>query len=155
VDDLGFEAGNAGGEAVLGALVERDFFGRLHVQPGGLRVEHGEEREVLLMEEDGRSGDAFELRGAADVVDMRVGDDDLFERELMASEAHENTGDLVAGVDDDGLFTFQVREQGAVAAERADGEGFAEQIRLHVLMVARLLSPMCVPGNRPGLLRDY
>lgn len=125
VNDLRFEPGDAGGEAVFGALIERDFLWRGYAEPAGLHIEHVDQWQVLLMEKDRRAGDTFELRSPANVVDMRVRDDDLFQGEVVAREPRENGGDLVAGIDHDGLFTLQVCQDGAVAAERANGEGFA------------------------------
>ena len=79
------------------------------------------------MEEDRRAGDAFELCSAANMVDMRVGDDDLAQREVVAREPGEDVCDLVSGIDDDRVVRLQICQQSAVAAERADGEGLAEK----------------------------
>ncbi len=126
VDDLGGEAAGTDdgvvGEVGVGGL---DRGGR-HAEPGGLRVHEGEEREVALVVEDGRGGDALELVGSGDVVDVGVGDEDVADGERVAGEAEEDSGDVVAGVDDDGLVRDLVAEDGAVALQRSDGEGLAD-----------------------------
>jgi hypothetical protein len=89
------------------------------------------------VEEDGGAGDTPELRSAADVVDVRVRDDDLLQGELAAREPGEDVGDLISGVDDDGFAGLEVRQQGAVAAERTDREGLTQELGRHTWIVAR------------------
>jgi hypothetical protein len=154
MDDLGFEAEDAGGEAVVRALIERRLLRRRDADPGSLHLHHAENGQVGLVEEDGCAGDAAELRGAADVVDMRMGDDDLLQSELAPGEPGEDIGDLVAGVDDDRFPGLQIGEQGAIAAERADGEGLTQELGRHTRMVARH-DRICARSNRSALLQDY
>ena len=89
-------------------------------------VHHLEQGQVVLVEKDGRAGEALELERAADVVDVGVGDEDLLEVEAEAGEAAMDAGDLVAGIDDDGLAGCLVAEDGAVAVQRADGKGLED-----------------------------
>src|ERR1039458_9336133 len=51
---------------------------------------------------------------------------DRFELEAEFGKAALNAANLVAGIDDDGLAGFLVAQDGAVAGERADGEGFED-----------------------------
>jgi len=51
----------------------------------------------------------------------------------MFGERAEDQGDVVSGVDDDGFTRGFVAEDGAVAGEEADGEGFAEHGRQGVV----------------------
>ena len=60
------------------------------------------------------------------MVDVGVGDDDLFDGEVVAVEDGLDAGDVVAGVDDDGFAGGFVAEDGAVALEEADGEDFVD-----------------------------
>ena len=82
----------------------------------------------MLAVEDWRAGDLLEGAGAGDVVDVGVGYEDLTDGELVLVEESEDAGDVVAGIDDDGLAGGFVAEDGAVALEEADGEGFADHV---------------------------
>lgn len=95
--------------------------------PGGLFVDHCGEGDVGLVVKDGCAGKLFKGLGAGDVVEVSVGDEDLSDGELMFGEEGEDVGDVVAGVDDDGFAGGGVAEDGAVAAEEAYGEGFADE----------------------------
>jgi hypothetical protein len=80
----------------------------------------------VLVIEDGCCSELLETVGSCDVVDVGVGDDDLFDGEVVFSEEGEDAGDVVAGIDDDGFMGDLVAEDGAVALERADGDGFED-----------------------------
>jgi len=86
----------------------------------------GDQREVCLVVDDGGAGDLFEGLRAGDVVEVSVGDDDLLSGELVFGECGEDARDVIAGVDDDGFARGLVAEDGAVALEEADREGFAD-----------------------------
>jgi hypothetical protein len=133
VYDLSGKRGESDDGAVRERLVGRGGFGRGDAKPCGLLIHHGEQVEVVLIEENGRSGEALELERAADVVDVGVGDEDLSEGEAEGIEAAMNAGDFVAGIDDDCLAGLLIGKDGAVALERADGKGFEE----HVTIVGR------------------
>jgi hypothetical protein len=102
------------------------FRGWATADEGGLLIHHFEQWKVVFIEEDGRSGEALEAKRAADVVNVGVGDDDLFKLESKSGEAVVDAGDLVARIDDDGLSSCFVAEQGAVALQRADGKAFED-----------------------------
>ena len=70
--------------------------------------------------------ESFEFERASNVVDVGVGDEDLFELEAEGGEAAMDARDLVSWIDDDGFSRSFIAEQCAVALERADGEGLED-----------------------------
>ena len=126
--------------AVGEGFVGRSCFRGCDAQPGGLLVHDFQLRQIVFVEQDGRAGEALELEGAADVVDVAVGDENLLELEAKLVEAAMDAADLFAGIDDDGLAGLLVTENGAVALQRADGEGFEN----HALIVG----PAVAAGRR-------
>ena len=123
VQNLCREAFEADDEAVGEILVGRGGFRGGRAEPAGLSVHYLELGQVVLVHEDGCAGEALELEGAAYVVNVAVGDEDLLELEAELSEAALDAADLFAGIDDDGFAGFLVAEDGAVALEWTDGEG--------------------------------
>jgi hypothetical protein len=126
VEDGAGEADDADALVVSEVGVGWGDLGGRDAEPGGLDVHHLDQREIELVVEDGGSGEAFELLGSGDVVDVGVGDDDLLDGELMAGEGLCDAGDIVARVDDDGLVGGLIAEDGAVALERADYEDLVD-----------------------------
>ena len=110
-------------------LVGRGDLGSGNAEPAGLDVHHADQGKIVLVVEDGGAGELLEALGAGDVVDVGVSDEDLLEGELVLLEQGEDAGDVVAGIDDDGLAGDLVSEDGAVALERADGEDFVARVR--------------------------
>src|SRR5208337_3783439 len=96
----------------------------------------------LFVQKDGRTGEPLELERAAYVVDVGVGDENLLELEAELGKAALNAADFVAGIDDDGLTGLFVAQDGAVAGERADGEGLQD----HGLIVRLTTSYLCAGG---------
>ncbi len=112
--------------------IGRGDLGNGHAQPRGLDVHHLYEREIVFVVVDGGPGELLELVGAGDVVDVRMRDDDGLYGEAMALERGLNEGDIVAGIDDDGLARGLVAEDGAVALEKADGKNLVDHAsRVH------------------------
>ncbi len=101
-------------------------FGRWNAEPSSLNVHHLYQGKVVLVVEDGRSGELLEALGSGDVIDVSVGDDDLLDGELVLIEDADDAGDVVAGIDHDGFAGDLVAEDGAVALERADDEDFVD-----------------------------
>jgi len=128
VEDSGVDAGDAEDFVVGGGVVRGLDGGDFEVEPGGLGGHEIDERNVVLAVEDGRAGDLLEGERAGDVVDVGVGYEDLADGELVLVEEGEDAGDVVAGIDDDGLTRGFVAEDGAVALQEADGEGFADHV---------------------------
>ena len=60
------------------------------------------------------------------MIDVGVGDEDLFESERVFGEEREDAGDVVARVNDDSFAGVLVAEDGAIALEWADGDGFED-----------------------------
>ena len=60
------------------------------------------------------------------MVDVGVGDDDLFDLQIVFADQGEDVFDFVTGVDDHGFVGGFVADDGAVALQRADGEDFVD-----------------------------
>jgi hypothetical protein len=60
------------------------------------------------------------------MVDVGVGDDDLFDLQVVLADEGENILNVVAGVDHHGFVSSLVANNGAVALQRADGENFVD-----------------------------
>ena len=71
------------------------------------------------MDADGRSRGAPDSRGAADVVEVAMGVEERDRAALRAGEHPQDLLRLVPGVDDEGLAGFGVRQDRAVALQRA------------------------------------
>jgi hypothetical protein len=95
-------------------------------EPGGLLVHDFDLGEVVLVTEDGGSGELFEAMGASDVINVGVGDKDLLNGEFVSGEEGEDAGNVVTGIDDDGLAGGLVAEDGAVALERTYWDCFKD-----------------------------
>lgn len=81
VDDFSGKRFEADTHAVLKAGVWGFGFWCGNAEPAGLRLHHGEEREIIFVEENGGTCEALELECSADVIDVGVGDEDLLEGE--------------------------------------------------------------------------
>jgi len=112
--------------AFVERVVRAGYGGGGDAEPGGLNVHHFDLGEVVLVVEDGGAGELLEAVGAGDVVDVGVGDDDLLDDEVVFGEEGHDSGDVVAGVDDDGFVGGLVAEDGAVALEGTNGEDFVD-----------------------------
>jgi len=134
MEDAAGEAGLAflraradGDDAAVGeVVVGRGDLGEGDAEPAGLDVHHLDEGKVVLVVEDGGAGELLEALGSGDVVDMGVGDEDLLDGEVVLREQGEDAGDVVAGIDDDGLAGGFITEDGAVAVEGANGEDLVD-----------------------------
>jgi hypothetical protein len=133
VEHLGRETGKAHGRAFGQRDIGRTGFRRLDAEPFCLLIHDAELFEVFLVHIDWRAGEPFELERATDVVDMRVGNEDLFQGESELGKAAVNAADLIAGIDDNGFARLLIAHQGAVAGEQTNREGFED----HVLIVGR------------------
>ena len=135
VDDGAGESCDGDELAVFEVVVGGGDLGRGDAEPAGLHVHHLDQGEIELVVEDGGAGEAFELQGSGDVVDVGVGDDDLLDGEVVLREFGDDAADVVAGIDDDGLAGGLVAEDGAVALERADDEDLVDH-GLRVRLIA-------------------
>jgi hypothetical protein len=107
-------------------LVDLDCSWRCHADPGGLHVEHFEQRVIVLVEQDGRSGGGAQLHRASHVIDVGVGDDDLLDLQVVLAEEREDVLNVVAGVDDHGFASRFVADDRAVALQRPTGKDFVD-----------------------------
>jgi hypothetical protein len=134
-----FQGGSDGDEfAVFEGVVGVGDDGSGDAEPAGLNVHHFDQGQVVLVIEDGGSGELFEAVGAGDVVDVGVGDDDLLDGEGVLGEEGEDAGDVVAGIYHDGFAGGFIAQDGAVALEGADGENFVDHgsLRLTEMVTA-------------------
>jgi hypothetical protein len=126
VEDAG---GNGPGrDAFTGgdALIDLDFAGGAHADPGGLLVEHFQKGIVILIEQDGSAGEGAEFHRSADVVDVGVSDDDLLDLKVVFLEKGEDVFEIITGVDDHCFAGGFVSDDGAVALQGADREYFVD-----------------------------
>ena len=107
-------------------LIGRCGFGSRDAEPVGLRLHDLDLFEIVLVEKDGRARKALEFQRASHVVDVSVRNKNLLELEAELGEAALNAADFVAGVNDDGFVGLLVTQNGAVALQRADWEGFED-----------------------------
>ncbi len=98
----------------------RDGLRRAHADPGRLHIQHLQQRVVVLVEQNGRAGQALQLHGAAHMVDVGVGHDNLLHRQAVALHDSHHVVDVVARVDDDGFLGLLIAHHRAVALQRAD-----------------------------------
>jgi hypothetical protein len=126
VDDLGRVAWQADHQAVIERLVRRCNRGCRNADSGRLFVHHGQQFKVVLVQQDGCAGNAFDLERPAHVVDVAVGDEDLLERKAKVGQSAVNAGNLVAGIDNDGFVSLLVAQDRAIALQRTDGEGLED-----------------------------
>lgn len=95
-------------------------------QPTCLKIHHLDQWQVVLVVENRRAGKALEALRSGDMIDVRMGDDDLFYGELVLIEEPDDAGDVIAGIDYDGLAGGFIAKDRAVALERTDGEYFVD-----------------------------
>ena len=126
MDDLGGKAFEANQETVVETFIGRCGWRGGYAEPIGLLVHDFEKRQVILVEENGCAGELLEFESAAHVVDVGVGDEDLLERAAEGLEAAVNAADVFSRVDDDGFASLLIAKNGAVALQRADGEGLKD-----------------------------
>jgi len=111
---------------VFGACIWRCDFGRLNAQPPGLHLHHFEQRQILLVEQNGRSGSRTQLGGSAHVIDVSVSDDDLFYLKLMLANDGKDVLNVVPGINDHSLVRALVTNNRAVALQRANRKDFVD-----------------------------
>src|SRR5579872_608 len=105
-------------------LVDIDFAGASYADPRGLDVEHLEQFVIVLVEQDGSAGRRPQLHGSANMVDMRVGNDNLLYLQVVFAHYCENVLYFSAGIDDHGFVRGLVANHRAVALQRANGKDF-------------------------------
>jgi hypothetical protein len=126
MDDGAGEAGDGDELAILEGVVGGRDGGGGDAEPTGLNVHHFDQREIVLVVEDGGTGELLEPMGSGDVVDVGVGDDDFFDGESVGGEGGHDARNVVAGINYDGFVGVLVSEDGAVALQRTDGEDLVD-----------------------------
>jgi hypothetical protein len=79
--------------------------------------------------DDGQRQAAREFAGAARVVDVRMREPDLLERDAELVDGCEQPVEIAAGVDDRGLLRGVAPHDGTVLLERGDGDGLVAEHR--------------------------
>ncbi len=126
VNYLGWIRGESDDLSVDHGFIGRSCFWRRRSEPSRLDVHHLEQREIILIQQNGCAGEALELEGATDVIDVRVGDENLLQREALGLKPAVDSRDLISGVDDDRFAGGFVAQQSAVALEGANGKGLKD-----------------------------
>jgi hypothetical protein len=90
--------------------------------PRCLYVEHFQQRIIVLIEQDGGASLRAQLHSSAYVIDVGVGDDDLFYYQVVLTDDGENILNIVARIDDHGFASGFVANDRAVTSQRTDGK---------------------------------
>jgi hypothetical protein len=121
-----FDRSGANHIAFVRGFVDARVFRCLHAEPSGLYIKAVAERLVVLVHVNRRSGAGSQLRGSADVIDVRMGDHDHFHRESMTFDDVDDFGDVVAWINNNRFARRLITEDGAVAGKRPDGQYFVD-----------------------------
>ena len=126
MDDGAGEAGDGDELAILEGVVRGGDGGGGDAEPASLNIHHFDQREIVLVVEDGGAGELLEAMGPGDVVYVGVGDNDFFDGEAVGGEDGHDARNVVAWVNYDGFVGVLVSKDGAVALQRTDGEDFVD-----------------------------
>ena len=80
---------------------------------------------IILMQVQRSTGLFLQLAGSQEMIKVSMGVDNAHHLQAQRIKARQNQLVIAAGVDDDGFFSDRVANDGAVALQRADGEGFS------------------------------
>ena len=110
---------------------------RFHAQPRGLRAQVIRQKRVGLIHINRCARERPQLFRAANMIDMRVRDDDHLHGEPMTLQYRGNFFDVVAGIDHDGFERRGVAQDRTIAAEQAHRQNFVNQcgFRLHTASI--------------------
>ncbi len=129
VQDLAAQRGQANDEAVLGACIRRRHRRRSHAEPPSLHLHHAEQHKVGLVQQDGCAGRLLEGERSADMVDMRVRDEDFGQSKAVSGQPGQDLGSILlrreAGIDNDRLAGRRITKYGAVAGQQPYRESLA------------------------------
>lgn len=101
-------------------------FGCSDAEPRGLIVDHLDEWDIELVVEDRCPGDLRKTASARDVIDVRMGDDDLRAAQVVVGQALPDVGEVAARIDDNGFASGGVAHNRAITLKRADREDFVD-----------------------------
>ncbi len=130
-------------------------------QPGGLYLDVIVEFLVPGVHVDGGAGGRLQLFRSADVIDVRMCDDNGSDAQAVPGEQLLYFADVVAGVDDNRLAAGLVAKDGAVALQHADGQDLMDHSSI-VIGAPRILEEWpCfrdwrreLPGERYARIRS-
>ncbi|MNF47428.1 hypothetical protein D3C84_286300 [compost metagenome] len=98
-----------------------------HAEHAALHLQTIPEETVVLVQVQGRAGALLHLAGGEEVVEMGMGMNDAHHLQAVLVQARHDQLRIAARIDDDGLLGQRVADDGAVALQRPDGKGFADQ----------------------------
>ncbi len=81
-------------------VVNLDLARAFHPDPRCLQIQHLQQRVVILIEQNGSAGGGPQLHRPANVIDVSVGNDDLFDLKVVLLDEFQNVFNIVAGIDD-------------------------------------------------------
>jgi hypothetical protein len=84
------------------------------------------QKVVVLVQPHGDAEGPLRCRNAGDMVEMRMGEQDLFRVELMALQGVQQISHFVAGIDDDSLTGLLASQDEAILEKRRNGVCFDE-----------------------------
>src|SRR6478672_7730519 len=146
LQNLGCQGACFDGVRLTEAVVDLNLPGCWHTDPRRLHIKHLEEGVVILVQENGRSRGGSQLHGSADVIDVRVGDDDLLNLKLVLPYQPEHLLDVVPRIDHDCFVTSLVSDYRTVALQRTDGNDLMNH---EDILDEEILRPGN-PGKRKG-----
>jgi hypothetical protein len=74
----------------------------------------------------GRAGGGFQLLSAANMIDVRVRNDDSLHAQFVLRQNGQDLVDLVSGINDYGFAALLVAKNGAIALQYADWQDFVD-----------------------------
>ncbi|MNV72513.1 hypothetical protein D3C71_1656100 [compost metagenome] len=107
--------------------VWRRYRGVGHAEHLALHFQVVPQRLVVLVQVQRGAGQFLEPAGGEEVIEVRMGVDDADQGQAVGLQAGEDLLRVATWIDDDGLLAEWVADQRAVALQRADGEGFADE----------------------------
>src|SRR5688572_25507708 len=93
-----------------------------HTNPLRLHVELVQEQNVGLVNRCGGSGLFLELIDSADMINMSMRANDLFQGESMLLETGKDDVRVIPGIDDNRFSRLLIAQNGAVACQHTDSE---------------------------------
>ena len=124
VQNIRGQASGAQALVVVEAGVDLDPPGRGHAEPRCLHVEHLQQRIVVLIKQDGSARLRPQFHRPANMIDVGMGDDDLFHLQLVPPDDREDVFDIVARIDDHRFARGFIADDRTIALQRADGKDF-------------------------------
>jgi hypothetical protein len=125
MEDLAYLATDNQLETIFRAQVWWRYGWRGDADPFSLLFHEFKERDVVLVEKNRSAGLLGEQFGTGDMVEVGMGDNNLPQFETACTKEAENLDEVATGIDDGGVVSLYVIEDGAIALEWANWKGFA------------------------------